>query len=242
MPGFVDLCSVAITGGLLGLDRTAFLQVMVSRPLVGSALVGALLGSPALGLVCGALLELLWLMELPVGTAVPPDEVTAGVLSAAFAVAAPEIWSPPARAALGVLLALPLGFVGRWVDEGIRRWNARLLEGARLAVESERWAALSRLHFAGAARFFLAEALLVAAGAAVGMTLVAQVAPALPPWVPRALEILAASLPAIGAAAVLGSLRGVRNAALFSAGLVGGLISGHPAWIGQFLGREPWRR
>ncbi len=242
MPGFGDLCLVGVVGGLLALDRTAFLQVMASRPLVGATVVGVVLGAPSLGLLCGALLELLWLMDLPVGTSVPPDEVVAGVLSAAFAAAAPEAWSLPARAALGVVLALPFGVAGRWADMAIRRWNGGLVRGARLATEAERWAAIPRLHLLGAVRFFAAGALLSFVGAAAGTKLIVLGGPGLPAWTPRALELLAASLPVIGAAAVLGGLRGVRHAALFSAGLVTALLLGHRPRLAQLLSEAPWRR
>ena len=51
---------------LLGLDRTAALQIMISRPLVAGPLVGLLLGDALTGLTVGMLLELLWLCRMPV--------------------------------------------------------------------------------------------------------------------------------------------------------------------------------
>ena len=72
---------------ILGLDRTAALQIMISRPLVAGPLVGLLLGDPASGLTIGMLLELLWLCRLPVGANIPHDDtqVTVGATTLAIA-------------------------------------------------------------------------------------------------------------------------------------------------------------
>ncbi|MBD3348192.1 MAG: hypothetical protein GF400_03215, partial [Candidatus Eisenbacteria bacterium] len=59
--------------GLLAIDATAALQIMVSQPLVAGALAGAACGDPGTGLVIGAVLQLIWLGALPVGAAAFPD-------------------------------------------------------------------------------------------------------------------------------------------------------------------------
>lgn len=228
-----ELALLGLVGGLLTLDRTAFVQVMASRPLVGSTVVGYLLGNPEVGLTCGLLLELFWLMDLPVGASVPPDEVLAGVLAAAFAVAAPATWSLEARAALGVMLALPFGYLGRLVDSGVRRWNGGLLEAARERLAAGRSPGLTGAQALGAARFFLAGAGATALGGAAGLWAVGAVARHLPPGLTAALELTEAVLPVLGCGAVLAGLRSRRAAALFGGGALAGLL------LGQIGGREP---
>lgn len=75
--------SVAVISGL---DRTAFPQIMISRPIVVGPLTGWLLGNPSAGLQVGLLVELLWLGRLPVGAAIPPDDTQVTVGATALAI------------------------------------------------------------------------------------------------------------------------------------------------------------
>lgn len=236
------LAWVGLLGGVLALDRTALLQTMASRPLVGAALAGYLLGEPSLGLLSGVLLELLWLMDLPVGASVPPDETVSGVLAGVFAVAAPEAWSPEARAAAGVLLAVPAGFAGRWLDVAVRRWNGGLFLGVARTQEEGGPIALGRAHWLGALRFFGAGAGATAAGAAAGSWALATWAGGLPPTVPSALELVGSLLPVLGAAAVLAGLGLRRHGGVFAAGLAAGSVLGRGGELLAGVGGRPWRR
>jgi hypothetical protein len=57
---------------------------LLSRPLVLGPLVGLVLGDINQGIIIGASLELIFMGNIKVGAAIPPDVVTAGVLGAAF--------------------------------------------------------------------------------------------------------------------------------------------------------------
>jgi len=232
---------LGLLGGVLALDRTALLQTMASRPLVGATLAGYLLGQLELGLLSGLLLELLWLMDLPVGASVPPDEAVSGVLAGAFAVAAPEAWSPEARAACGVLLAVPAGFAGRWVDVAVRRWNGGLYLGVARALEQGEPVRLARAQWLGALRFFCAGACVTEVGAGAGSWALETWAGRLPSAVAPGLELVAVLLPVLGAAAVLAGLGLRRHGAVFAAGLAGGLGVERGAELLAGVGGRPWR-
>ncbi|MBI5014063.1 MAG: PTS sugar transporter subunit IIC [Deltaproteobacteria bacterium] len=238
MIGLETGVALGLLGGFLALDRTAFLQCMVSRPLVASTLAGVLLGEMHLGMRCGLLLELLWLMDPPVGASVPPDESLAAVLSATYASLTPAGWALPARAALGILLGLPFGYLGRWVDVRVRRANGRLIARAR---EGREGSSLGRLQRIGAVRFFVAGAAAAVAGAFAGAPLVAHLAMAVPPKVVAALEWSGGLLPVVGVAAVLAALPGRTNRALFGAGVLGGLVLPRLLAV-PWPGRGPWAR
>lgn len=235
MSGPAELALLGVVGGALALDRTAVLQSMASRPLVASSLVGYLLGEPRLGLLCGLLLELFWVMDLPVGAAVPPDEVLAGILASAFAAASPTAWSVEARAALGVLTALPFASLGRRVDVAVRRWNAQLLDDVRRRLDAGEPPRLGRTQLVGAVRFFGAGALATVVGAAAGGWLVRALVAWLPPSAVPALELAESALPVLGCAAVLAGLGVRRHAAAFSAGVLGGFAA-------RGAMAAPWRR
>lgn len=217
-----ELALLAGLGGLLALDRTAFLQTMASRPLVASTLSGYVMGTPETGLLCGCLLEMLWLMDLPVGAALPPNETLAALLAAPFAASAPPGWSPEARAALGVLASLPFGYLGRWVDGAIRRWNGNLLAWARGAAA--RGGSLAVPHLAGAMAFFAAGVASVALGAWLGCLVLALLVPVYPGGAGRAFGLVGAGLSVVGVAVVLSALRSSKAKGLFTAGFAGALL------------------
>jgi len=230
------LLQLGVLGGVLALDRTALFQTMSSRPLVGATAAGYLMGAPALGLLAGLLLELVWLMDLPVGSSVPPDETLSGVLAAVFAVAAPQGWSPEARAAAGVLLAVPVGLWGRRLDVAVRHWNGDLLEGAVRALAEGRPPHLAGRHWLGAVRFFAAGFFATLAGAALGSWGIGAVANRVPQGLDSALELVEAVLPFLGAGSVLAGLGAGRHTLLFGAGLAGGI-----GWAGLAPGSLTWR-
>lgn len=64
---------VAILMAFLSLDETAVGQFMVSRPIVVGPLVGWLIGRTDIGLDLGALIELIWIGDVPVGAHLPLD-------------------------------------------------------------------------------------------------------------------------------------------------------------------------
>ena len=170
-------------------------------------------------------------MELPVGAAVPPNETLTAVLAAAFAGSAPSTWTEGARAALGVCVALPFGFLGRWADVQIRRWNRRLLERARRGVAKGRGPAAP--HLLGAAVFFAVGCGSTALAAWAGTGVLSALAKEASPHATAALELTAYALPLLGAAAVLSALRGWRFKGLFTAGAAGALALGRiVSWTG----------
>jgi mannose/fructose/N-acetylgalactosamine-specific phosphotransferase system component IIC len=236
------LVQLGILGGLLALDRTALLQSMASRPLVGATATGYVLGVPALGLLAGLLLELVWLMDLPVGSVVPPDETLSGILAAVFAAAATDAWSPEARAAAGVLLAVPAGILGRHVDVAVRRWNGGLLDRCTQALSEGRVPPLARCQWLGGTRFFAAGFLVTVVGAVAGGWVVGALSRSLPVSVSAALELVEAALPVLGAGAVLAGIGVRRHGLLFAAGVFAGI-----GWAGLSpevspRGLWPWRR
>src|SRR5512144_793268 len=103
------ILGIALAGGVIGLDRTAAGQFMVSQPIVAGPLTGWLLGDTAAGVVVGAVLELIWLLDMPVGTFVPADATLGAVSATAIAALGSPAGAPPA--ALGFSLLLTPGIV-----------------------------------------------------------------------------------------------------------------------------------
>lgn len=118
---------LAGVAGLLGIERRAFLQAMLSRPLVAAPLLGLVLGWPiAMELVIlGAGLELFFLVGVDLGAAHADHELIATCGCAASAATLIHSGAPPtASFAVATLLFLPLGKIGILCETASDRFNA----------------------------------------------------------------------------------------------------------------------
>ena len=157
--------AIALWGGAVGLDATAFAQVMVSRPLVAAPVMGLLLGRPLEGVAVGVLLELFALVILPIGAARYPEAGTAAVAATAGYIAASGGEQRPDMLLLAVVFALLWERVCGASVNALRRFNERLVArvdgGERL--EPRR---LERVHLTAVALDFGRGALVTVVGAA----------------------------------------------------------------------------
>jgi PTS system mannose-specific IIC component len=212
-----------LIGGLLavglGLDRTAALQIMVSRPIVAAPLTGWLLGDALAGLQIGALLELLWLGRLPVGAAIPPDDTQVAI--GATVMVATMSGNPGFHGLpfilLCTLVAMPLGKVGQFLDHGVRRWNSRILERAESALADGRLREVERCHLRGIAHFALsslATFFIVVGG---GSLFLSWAAPILLAPTSHSANWLKLAFPLVGTAGILCSLNVTRAMTLYAA-------------------------
>jgi len=136
MAAWAHVCLASAFGGLVALERRAFLQAMLARPLVASTLTGIFLGDAPSGVFVGLVLELFHLGSVSLGASIPDNETLAATGTAGFAASmahgsggggTPAIWS------LSILLFIGLGPLGRRLDDALGRYSARL---ARRALSS----------------------------------------------------------------------------------------------------------
>ncbi len=194
--------AVAAGGALVGLDRTAVGQFMISQPVVVGPVTGWFLGDPVAGLIIGAVLELIWLLDLPVGTFVPADTTVVTVSATAIAVLGSH--EKASLDLIGFVILLTTGMVPIAViaDTFIRKQNSRLVDAAISSLDPER---ISRAHLSGVIVFFLKSLtlniLFIPAGL-VGVALFQEATG----QIHRAMVLFVKSLPLLGAALVLGKL------------------------------------
>jgi PTS system mannose-specific IIC component len=200
----------ALWGGLLALERRAFLQAALSRPLPAAVGVGALLGDVTSGLMVGLVFELFHLGGASLGGAHADHETLPSVTGASLAAAlghasgsdaTPAVWS------LAILLCAPLGIVGRRVDTRLdaraRRYLGRLVDAVDAgAVEQAARQNLRAMwpHFAFSA--------LLCGGAVVVGGLLAPVQQALPVSLVRGLAWAYPLLATVAAAAAVHASQG----------------------------------
>lgn len=204
---------------LLGLDRTAALQIMISRPLVAGPLVGLVLGDPLTGLTVGMLLELLWLCRMPVGASIPHDDTQITVSATTLAIALSGTLGGGVGLTLGALLvALSLGKIGQRVERMVRTQNQRLPAAALAHLQHGQLPAVERLHLLGLVNFALGALTTYTAIILIGRWLMISGAPFFLVLLTRQADWIKLALILAGVATLLQALNVRRAYILFSGG------------------------
>lgn len=126
------LITISLIGGVLCLDRI-YLQSLASRPVVTGAIIGLVLQDLRTGLMIGALLELLWIDQSPIGTMVPPNDTISTVIIAAACILVGQSTGEISKEmiSLSFLVMLPAAILGQQLDIFIYKRNDSL---SRIAV------------------------------------------------------------------------------------------------------------
>lgn len=214
---------IALLAGIIGLDSTAFPQVMISRPIVAGALTGLLFGRPTEGLLLGALLEVFHLATLPIGAARYPEAGTANVSGVAAYLFVTPAFDVPALFLAGVF-ALAWERIAGGSVVVLRRANERLIVEAHTGAEPARL--IERRHLLALVLDFGRGAIVTVVGALAGAALLLAFTPfwALPEAVVRSAIAVAATTLLAAALSVFGGWRERRRIFLFGL-LCGTLLS-----------------
>lgn len=125
---WTDLFWASLWGGIVALDTTAAMQVMVSRPMVGCSIIGLILGNFQVGFTIGILLELLYISELPIGGARFAEGNVGATASAVIGILIVRQF--PDRVSFIIVCALLLAIVISWFGGGLvllmRRLNTKI--------------------------------------------------------------------------------------------------------------------
>jgi PTS system mannose-specific IIC component len=128
-----------VWGGLVAVERKAFLQAMFSRPLVAATAMGLLLNDVPSGLFIGMLLELFHLGTANLGASLPDNDTlsaTGTSAAAATMAAATGAGSTPALWSIAILLFIGLARLGLQVDRVLERYSSRLARKAMASAEA----------------------------------------------------------------------------------------------------------
>lgn len=165
---------VALTGlwgGLLVLERRAFLQAMFSRPLAACTGTGLLLDDLAAGVWVGVFFELLHLGSASLGGSNPEHDTLPSVTATAAAAMVGEAAggpSTPAVWAMSILLFLPMGKLGRTIEMALDARAERYTARAEDLMSEGQLRRAARQNLWGMWPHFCAFGLICAAAAAVG--------------------------------------------------------------------------
>ncbi len=174
-----------LLGAWTAADTTAFLQLMVSQPLVAGWLAGAVVGQPAAGLAVGVVLQAVWGRSFALGGAsfplVGPAAVAAGAVAGWAARGGATPWgglalpgAVPLAAAL--VVAFAVAETGRRAVILLRRRRGGLVRRALAAAEAGSAGGVLAANLTGAVQSAALGAGLAALGLVLGRLLLAGAA------------------------------------------------------------------
>lgn len=212
-----EIVLISLVGGFISIDRTAAFQVMISRPVVTSPLIGMMLGDVMAGIQAGLIIELLWIGALPVGASVPPDETIVSILVPAFAIWQKRITGQEGldALALAMVLTIPLAILAQRLDSRIREKNIASAHAADSFAEEGNIEEVGRECVSGLKRFYLGYSFLIFFSLLLGAAFFPLLYGSLPPFFLKGLERLYYLLPVIGLASLMVSTRVKNSIKLF---------------------------
>lgn len=155
----------------MALERRAFLQAMVARPLVAATVTGLLLDDALAGLNIGVVFELLHLGGASLGGAHADHDTLPAVTGAALAASmghASGSDSTPAMWALSVLLTAPLGRAGKLLENRLDARAKKYFGRALTAADTGQLRTVARQNLRAMWPQFLFYGLLCGAAALAG--------------------------------------------------------------------------
>jgi PTS system mannose-specific IID component len=170
---------------------------LLGRPLVLGPLVGWVLGDIHLGVSIGATLELIFMGNIKVGAAIPPDVITGGVLGTAFAIQSGK------GAAVALALAIPISLLAEMVLSGLfvfrSVFNKRFMEYAAAGDYRK----IQRLHIASGLLKPILMGLITYLSLRLGSDAIKSFLELIPPWINDGLQLAGNMLPALGFALLM---------------------------------------
>jgi fructoselysine and glucoselysine-specific PTS system IID component len=187
---------------------------LLSRPLVLGPLVGLVLGDLSQGVIIGAELELIFMGNIKVGAAIPPDVITGGVLSTAFAILSGK------GPAVALALAIPISILAEMVISGLFVFRAVFNKQFIRYAEEGSYQKVQRLHVLSGLLKPLLMGLISFLALQLGTGVMKSFLEGIPGWVNDGLRVAGNLLPALGFALLLNLMFNKKGAPYFFLGFI----------------------
>lgn len=187
---------------------------LLSRPLVLGPLVGWVLGDLNQGIIIGGTLELIFMGNIKVGAAIPPDVITGGVLGTAFAILSGK------GATIALALAIPISILAEMLLSALFVFRSVFNKHFIAFAEEGSWRKIQRLHILlGLLKPFL-MGLICFLALQLGSETMKTFLDAIPAWVNSGLQVAGNMLPALGFALLMNLMFNKRVAPYFFLGFI----------------------
>ncbi|MBS4015043.1 MAG: PTS sugar transporter subunit IIC [Candidatus Latescibacteria bacterium] len=153
------ICSVI--GAFILLDKMAIGEFGLSQPIIACPLIGLIFGSFHTGLFLGAIIQLVWIGALPLGSKEPPDNQTAGIVAITSFLLAQRHFSNSLPASLysdekilfaSLIFAGVAAVIGQFTVKTLKKFNRRLFLSAVKDLSNK---SIRRANFLGLITSFL---------------------------------------------------------------------------------------
>ncbi|MBI5683175.1 MAG: PTS sugar transporter subunit IIC [Deltaproteobacteria bacterium] len=204
----------SIAGGVISLDRSAAFQIMISRPIVAGPLIGIVCGSLTIGIVIGAILELLWIGDLPVGGHIPSHETAAVVIAVAIAASMKGVLPEKGLIGLCILMVIPFAVVCQKADELVRKFNKYYYFKTIESIESGSVSGVWRFNIMAILTLLVINILIFFIFIVSGIFGIIHIHPLITDRFISALAGITVILPIIGIASALNTTHGIKGGAV----------------------------
>lgn len=187
---------------------------LLSRPLVLGPLVGLVLGDVTQGVIIGATLELIFMGNIKVGAAIPPDVVTGGVLGTAFAIISGK------GPAIALAIAVPVSILAEMVISGLFVFRAVLNKKFNQYAEDGDYRKIQRLHIVSGLLRPLLMGIIILLALQLGAGAMKSFLDMIPAWVQSGLQVAGNMLPALGFALLMNLMFNKKVAPYFFLGFM----------------------
>ena len=187
---------------------------LLSRPLVLGPLVGVVLGDMEQGVIIGATLELIFMGNIKVGAAIPPDVITGGVLSTAFAIMSGK------GAPVALALAVPISILAEMIISGLFVFRAVFNKKFTEYAEDGDYQGIQRLHIFSGLLKPLLMGIVTFLALQLGADVMKSFLDKIPAWVNDGLKVAGNMLPALGFALLLNLMFNKKVAPYFFLGFI----------------------
>src|SRR4051812_19654581 len=184
---------VAIFGHLEDLLGTT----LINRPLVLGPLVGLALGDMSQGVLIGATLELMFMGNIKIGAAIPPDVITGAVLGTAFAIMSKQ------GPAIALALAVPISILAEMVLSGLFVFRPIFSKRFEEYAEQGNYKGIQTLHIFSGLLKPLLMGLITFLALQLGSDVMKSFLDSIPAWVNSGLQVAGGILPALGFALLM---------------------------------------
>jgi len=187
---------------------------LLSRPLVLAPLVGWVLGDLNQGVIIGATLELIFMGNIKVGAAIPPDVVTGGVLGAAFAILSGK------GPAIALAIAIPVSILAEMMISALFVLRAILNKKFNQYAEEGDYKKIQWLHIVSGLLRPLLMGFIVLLALQLGASVMKEFLDMIPAWVQSGLRVAGNMLPALGFALLMNLMLNKKVAPYFFLGFM----------------------
>ena len=143
VPTFELALAMSAVGALLSLDDNILFRGMLAQPLACGSILGLLIGDLRLGATVGAILQLLWLFDVPAGGFISIDYTSCTTISLALLLPLTKTGLSVKEALVVglpffVLIGMLSGALSSHLTKRLRRFNELIVERAVRGVDNGR--------------------------------------------------------------------------------------------------------